>query len=278
MTLDAEQIGKRPRAEARYAAYDPHALAACLTKYVQPARQQRLHDVFDARVGSVTVLMDAPYDPHNGGAVVRTLDAFGVPDLHVVERQVAFLAATHVARGAHKWVDVHTYETVTSAVDRLVGEGYELVATHPEGELLPQDLSDSVRLPKICLVLGNERDGIAAELDAACTRRVKVPMRGFVESLNVSVTGAILLQRALEGRVGDLSAERRAWLFVRGLLASHPRAEEFLAIDGFLPAAEPAEADEACQDAGSAQRSGAPVKPEAPSLSTRAARRLRKMS
>lgn len=278
MTPDVEQIGKRPRAEARYSAYDPRALAACLTKYVRPERQKRLHDVFDARVGSVTVLMDAPYDPHNGGAMVRTLDAFGVPDLHVVERQVAFLASTHVARGAHKWVDVHTYESVQTAASRLRAEGYELVATHPEGELLPHDLSDAVRLPKVCLVLGNERDGIAAELEAACTRRVKVPMRGFVESLNVSVTGAILVQRALEGRPGDLSEERRAWLFVRGLLASHPRAEELLAVDGFVPSHEPADTDEACQDDGAAQRSTTNAPAVTDKLSTRAARRLRKSS
>lgn len=230
-TPDVERVGKRPRAETRYEGHDPHAIIAYLSQFVLPQRLARLQAVFGARVSAVTVLMDAPYDPHNGGAVVRTLDAFGVPDLHVVERQVPFLASTHVARGAHKWVDVHTYGQVSTAVERMHREGYELVATHPEGELAPEDLP---HLPRLCLVLGNERDGITKELDAACSRRVRVPMRGFVESLNVSVTGAILLQRAMEGRSGDLPAERLAWLMVRGLLASHPRSDDLLAASGIV--------------------------------------------
>lgn len=230
-TPDVEPIGKRPRAEARYEGHDPRAIIACLSRWTLPERQARLASIFDARLASVTVLMDAPYDPHNGGAIVRTLDAFGVQDLHVVERQVSFFASRNVARGAHRWVDVQTYRAVPPAIDQLKSDGYTLVATHPEGELLPQDLPT---IPKLCLVLGNERDGISQELEAACTTRVRVPMRGFVESLNVSVTGAILLSRAIEGRQGDLPEERRLWLMVRGLLASHPRADEFLAASGIV--------------------------------------------
>ena len=230
-TPDVEPIGKRPRAEARYEGQDPRTLIECLSRWTLPERQARIARIFDARLASVTVLMDAPYDPHNGGAIVRTLDAFGVQDLHVVERQVSFFASRNVARGAHRWVDVHTYQTVTSALERLRGEGFELCATHPEGELLAHDLP---AISKLCLVLGNERDGISRELEAACSRRVRVPMRGFVESLNVSVTGAILLARATEGRPGDLPEERRLWLMVRGLLASHPRADEFLSASGIV--------------------------------------------
>jgi tRNA (guanosine-2'-O-)-methyltransferase len=99
------------------------------------------------------------------------------------------------------------------------------VATHPEGELVPEDLAS---IPKVALVLGNERVGIAPDVRAACTRAVRVPMSGFVESLNVSVTTAILLFAATRGRKGDLDEATRRFLYARGLLLTVPRAEERL--------------------------------------------------
>ena len=81
---------------------------------------------------------------------------------------------------------------------------------------------------RLAIVLGNERDGIAEELASLCTRRVRVPMRGFVESLNVSVTAAILLATATRGRTGDLDDDARLRLYARGLFHSVPRAREVL--------------------------------------------------
>ena len=100
-----------------------------------------------------------------------------------------------------------------------------LVATHPEGELSPDELG---RMPRVCVVLGNEREGIHGELALACSARVRVPMRGFVESLNVSVTAAILLHAATQGRTGDLDPAAQRRLYARGLYLSVPHAEEVL--------------------------------------------------
>ncbi|HEY6462395.1 MAG TPA: TrmH family RNA methyltransferase, partial [Polyangiaceae bacterium] len=107
--------------------------------------------------------------------------------------------------------------------------GMPLVATHPEGELAPEDLAT---LPRMALVLGNEREGIRPAIAAACAHRVRVPMRGFVESLNVSVTAAILLHAATRGRPGDLPEAERHRLYARGLYLSVPRAEDLLAHAG----------------------------------------------
>ena len=101
----------------------------------------------------------------------------------------------------------------------------DLVAADPDGELAPHDLAS---IPRLGIVLGNERDGIAAELKAACTRRVRVPMRGFVESLNVSVSAAILLAQATVGRSGDLLAADRLRLYARGLYFTVEKADEVL--------------------------------------------------
>jgi tRNA (guanosine-2'-O-)-methyltransferase len=205
---------------------DTEAVAATLEPFATPERCERFRSVFAARVGSVAVLMDSPHDPHNGAAVLRSCDAFGVQHLHVVERREGFLAARTVSRGSEQWVDTRTYASTAAAVAELARSGHELIATHTRGELEPADLR---AVPRFALVLGNERDGIQAELFAACNRAVRIPMRGFAESLNVSVTAAILLQHAVDGRPGDLSPEERSYQYARALILSVPHAPEILA-------------------------------------------------
>ncbi|MDI1431984.1 TrmH family RNA methyltransferase [Polyangium sorediatum] len=215
---------------ARLAGLDHAAIVRALSPFLTPERKARFDAVFASRLGNVTVLMDAPYDPHNGAAVLRSCDAFGVQRLHVVERGgISFLAAREVARGSEQWVHVRTYPTGRAALDVLAASGHELVATHPQGELMPEDLRS---IPKVCLVLGNERDGIHEELVAACKRSVRVPMRGFVESLNVSVTGAILLQHATSGRQGDLPEEELRALHARAMILTIDHAAEVLLANG----------------------------------------------
>ncbi len=194
------------------------------------ARRARLLEVIARRLSSVAVVLDSPYDPHNGAAVIRSCDAFGVQEIHVVERRgTPFAVARSVARGAEKWVDVrrHAHEGPLLAWARE--RRAALVATHPGGELAPEDLAD---IPRLAIVLGNERDGIRESIASACSARVRVPMRGFAESLNVSVTAAVLLHAATRGRPGDLERDERRRLYARGLYLSVPHAEDVLARDG----------------------------------------------
>lgn len=216
-----------PRRIAAIEKHDPERVIRLLEPLVLDRRRERLLSVIDSRLASVTVVFDAPHDPFNGAAVVRSCEAFGVQTVHVVERSEKFLTAGSVARGAQKWVDVVTHTKVESAVKTLRDEGMELVGAHPEGELLPEDLA---AIPRLAIVLGNERDGIAEELDAACSRRVRVPMRGFIDSLNVSVTAAILLERATRARPGDLTEAERRRLYARGLYFSVQKADSVLTL------------------------------------------------
>src|SRR5882724_6766071 len=136
---------------------DPELAVRVLEPLVTEERRARLRRVVGDRLDSVTVLMDAPHDPHNGGAVVRSCDAFGVQRLHVVERKEPFLVATTVARGSERWVDVLRYKTSEEAAAELRKGGYEFIATDPDGELWPEHLR---RIERPALVIGNERQGI----------------------------------------------------------------------------------------------------------------------
>jgi tRNA (guanosine-2'-O-)-methyltransferase len=189
-------------------------------------RRARLLEVIRARVGRVSVLMDMPKDPHNAAAVVRSADAFGVPEVHVVLREEAFLVGHRVAQGTERWVEVVAHRKAEDAVQALKARGFRLIATHPKGTLVPDDLRS---IDRLCLVLGNERDGISEALSAAADDSVRIPMRGFVESLNLSVAAAVLLSAALAGRPGDLSASEQERWYAVGLLRSVPRADEILA-------------------------------------------------
>ena len=208
------------------AAWTPKGVIEALAPLATEARRERLRSVIDARLTSVTVLMDAPHDPHNGGAVLRSCDAFGIQRLCVVPRVEHFAISTTVTRGSEKWVDVQLFRSAGEAVLALVAEGYTLVATHPEGELVAEDLS---AIGKLALVLGNERDGIREDLERAAQQTVRVPMRGFVESLNMSVSAAILISSATRGRPGDLPACDRERLYARGLYRSLVHASDALA-------------------------------------------------
>ena len=207
-------------------AYGPEAIVRVLEPMVGEPRRERLQAVIATRLASVAVAFDGPYDPHNGAAVIRSCESFGVQRLHIVERPgTPFLAARSVARGAQKWIDLvcHAEEGTFLAWAREAR--MPLVAAHPEGELSPEDLA---AMPRVTVVLGNEREGIRPAVATACTARVRVPMRGFTESLNVSVTAAILLYAATRGRAGDLPEEERLRLYARGLVFSATRAPDLL--------------------------------------------------
>lgn len=203
--------------------YPPDEVIAALEPLATEQRRARLENVLRHRLASVTVVVDSLHDPHNGAAIVRSCDAFGLQYFHAIERHEPFAAARAVARGSQKWVDVVRHQGPLACIAAL--SDYTLVATHPEGDLLPEDLA---RIPRVALVLGNEREGIAPDVRAACAHAVRVPMIGFVESLNVSVTTAILLYAATRGRRGDLDEATRRTLYARGLYLSIPRADEHI--------------------------------------------------
>jgi len=225
MRGNARNPARREPLRDAFEQIDPEPTITALEELVTAARRERLKAVLADRLESVTILMDAPHDPHNGAAVLRSCDAFGVFRLHVVERAEAFSASNAVAKGAERWVDVIAHDSTQNAVSALRAGDYRLIGTHPQGELLPAQLQ---QIPRLALVMGNEHDGICKELIDGCDGLVRVPMRGFVESLNVSVSAAILLAHATLGRSGDVPELQLRRMYARSLVLSVPRALDIL--------------------------------------------------
>jgi len=215
------------------APWTPEGVIETLEPLTVDERRARLWSVIRSRIGSVTVLMDAPHDPHNAAAVLRSCDAFGIPRVHLVPRGEAFAVGRTVAKGAERWLEVVPHKAPEHALAALHAQGYTTVATHPEGNLAPEDLSG---LERVALILGNEHDGIRDALHAGARDSVRIPMRGFVESFNVSVAAGVLLHAATRGRSGDLSEAEQLRYYARALVRSVPRALEVLAARNHRPA------------------------------------------
>jgi tRNA (guanosine-2'-O-)-methyltransferase len=206
--------------------WTPEGVIETLEPLAVDERRARLWAVVRGRIGSVTVLMDAPHDPHNAAAVLRSCDGFGIPRVHLVPREEDFAVGRTVAKGAERWLEVVPHPTPERALTALHEQGFTTVATHPEGNLAPEELAS---LPKVALILGNEHDGLRDALHQGARDSVRIPMRGFVESFNVSVAAAVLLYAATRGRSGDLSEPERLRFYARALVRSVPRALEVLA-------------------------------------------------
>jgi len=205
--------------------WTPERIIERLEPLVLDRRRERFLGVIENRLGSVTLFLDELSDPHNRAAVVRSCDAFGVQELHALQEAEEFSVHHAVAAGSERWVDVRHHRQPAPVLAELEARGFELIQTHPRGELTPDELA---AVPRLALILGNEHRGIAPVLARAARRRVRIPMRGFVESLNVSVSAAILLAAATRGRAGDLPPEVKRHLYARALFYSVPRAAEVL--------------------------------------------------
>jgi tRNA (guanosine-2'-O-)-methyltransferase len=206
--------------------WTPEEVIETLEPLTVDERRARLWSVSRARIGSVTVLMDAPHDPHNAAAVLRSCDGLGVGRVHLVPREEDFAVGRTVAKGAERWIEVVRHRTPEAALNALHEQDFTTVATHPEGDLAPEDLAS---LPRVALILGNEHDGLRDALHDGARASVRIPMRGFVESFNVSVAAAVLLYAATRGRSGDLTEAEQHRHYARALVRSVPRSLEVLA-------------------------------------------------
>ncbi len=185
--------------------------------FLLPERRDRIDRAVAERTRSLTVVMEAFCDPQNVNAVLRTCDAFGVQEVHVVEGPMKPYARNKkISQNADKWLDVVRWKSTAECLDALRARGFAVYATHLDDAARP--LGELSFAGKVALVFGNESRGVSAEALARADARYAIPMRGFVQSLNVSVAAAVSLAHAVErreaerGRHGDLGDAEAAEL------------------------------------------------------------------
>lgn len=163
-----------------------------LESYLTENRRNRFHKVLSQRTKHFTIATEDVYQLHNTSAVMRSCDIFGVQDLHVVEQRNLKRIDREIAMGAQKWVDLHRYHSSKECIDVLKSQGYQIVATTPhENDLLLEDFDIT---KKSCFFFGKEDEGLSEIVMQEADCFLKIPMVGFTESLNISVSAAIILQ------------------------------------------------------------------------------------
>lgn len=159
-------------------------------------RKERFLKVLQNRTNHFTVAIEDVFQLHNTSAVMRSCEVFGVQELNVVEQKFGKSIDKEIAMGAQKWVDIKKHETVLECIQTLKGKGYQIIATTPhENDCLLDDFD--VTKPS-AFFFGTERDGLSEEVLQESDGFLKIPMVGFTESLNISVSAAIILQNLTE--------------------------------------------------------------------------------
>lgn len=171
-------------------------LTEFLGGYVTPNKRDKIERVLGERTRHLTVLLEDIYQPHNASACLRSCECLGIQDVHIVERANTYRPNNGVSLGSAKWLTMHRYHGVPSAIETLKTRGYRLVATTPnEDGYTPSTLP----LDKpVVLMFGTEEHGLSDTALEAADDTLRLPMHGFTQSYNISVTVALTLSRLVE--------------------------------------------------------------------------------
>jgi tRNA (guanosine-2'-O-)-methyltransferase len=183
---------------------DIRPLTDFLGTYITDNRKANIEKVLDQRTRYMTLVLEDIYQSHNASAVVRTCECMGIQDLHIVESKSKYSVNKKVLMGSNKWMNLIRYKdkeagksNIAACYAKLKAEGYRVVATHPASGISIDEVSlDS----KVAVVMGNELKGITKFALDNADELVRIPMFGFTESMNISVSAALCM-RSLVTRI-----------------------------------------------------------------------------
>ena len=167
-----------------------------LESYLTSRRKFLIDKISTDRTRHFTIVAEDTYQDHNASALIRNCDCFGIQDLHIIEQHNRYRLAKGMTQGSEKWVDLHYYSefknNTQTCIDALRDQGYAIIATSPhEEDCLLNDYDVS---KKSAFFFGRENTGLSQEILDQADGFIKIPMFGFSESFNISVSVALLLQ------------------------------------------------------------------------------------
>ena len=170
-------------------------LVEYLAGFATENRLRRFEEVLQHRTRHLTVVLEDIYQPHNAAAVLRSCDCFGIQDVHVIENQNKFEANPDVELGSAKWITMHKHnsekENTANCIASLKKSDYKIVVTSPHKNDCSIEELDITG--KTALFFGTEMRGATPVAFEQADAFVKIPMVGFTESLNISVSAAVTL-------------------------------------------------------------------------------------
>lgn len=163
-----------------------------LESFLTSRRQGLCKKILNERTNYFTVAVEDVYQLHNTSAVIRSCDVFGIQNVHVIEEVNVKRIDREIAMGAQKWVDINRYDSTDTCVRTLKDKGYQIVATTPHDD--SKVLQDFDINKPAAFFFGREQQGLSDTVLNAADSKLHIPMVGFTESLNISVSAAIILQ------------------------------------------------------------------------------------
>ncbi len=171
-----------------------------MAQFISENKKNKFEQIIQHRTRYLTVVLEDIYQPQNASAVLRTCDCFGIQDVHIIENRNEYNLCKDVELGSSQWLSLKTYnekpQNTLDAFKKLKAEGYRIVATTPHTN--DQILDDLPIDGKIALAFGTELNGLSEIAMENADAFVKIPMYGFTESFNISVSAAISLSNISE--------------------------------------------------------------------------------
>jgi len=171
-------------------------LAEYFSGFMTPERNSLFNRIIADRTRYITVVLEDIYQPHNASAVLRTCDCFGIQDVHIIENRYEYNLNPEVALGSSNWLSMRRYNSGQNNTAECIGalkkNGYRVIATTPHTK--DTILTDfDVSAGRFALVFGTEKEGLSELAMSLADEFVRIPMYGFTESFNISVSAALSL-------------------------------------------------------------------------------------
>ncbi len=167
-----------------------------LAQFITPERDTRINQVLNNRTRYITIVLEDLYQSHNISAVLRSCDCFGINDIHLIENRNEYVYHKDIEMGSSNWLDIYRYNkkqnNTIETINTLKKNGYRIVATSPHKTDYTLESFDISAGP-FALLFGTELTGLSDLALNNSDEFLKIPLFGFTESLNISVSAAIIM-------------------------------------------------------------------------------------